>query len=145
MNLCSVIWKEDESDEKTKSSGGGEARWRLEPMTPAECDLATENHYLVEQFLKSRRLPFDEWYDIVIFRYIRAVELWFRKPELYQYQFSTIAWRNMDSAVFNERKKQRIRIQAGSLDEEIPGMDGLTYNSIITADNLNYIPYTEVN
>lgn len=117
----------------------------LEPMTPAECDLATENHYLVERFLKSKRLPFDEWYDVVIFRYIRAVELWFRKPELYQYQFSTIAWRNMDSAVFNERKKQRIRIQAGSLDEEIPGMDGLTYGSIVTADNLNYIPYTEVN
>ena len=32
-----------------------------------------------------------------------------------------------------------------SLDDPIPGTDGLTYGDIITEDNLNYTPYfTEV-
>lgn len=116
----------------------------LEPLTPAEQTVAIENHYLVERFLSARRLPFDEWYDVIIFRYLRAVELWFRRPELYRYQFSTIAWRNMSSAVFNERKKQSRRIRTISLDAGIPGTDDMTFSDIVTAENLDFIPYTEV-
>ena len=116
----------------------------LEPMTPAEQSVAAENHYLVERFLSSQRLPLDEWYDVVIFRYLRAVEMWFRRPHLYRYQFSTIAWRNMSSAVYNERKKQNRRIKTVSLDDPIPGTDGMTYGETVTSENLNYIPYMEV-
>ena len=65
---------------KSKSYGGG--RMMLEPLSPAERSVAEENHYLVERFLSSRKLPSDEWYDVVVFRYLRAVELWFRRPEI---------------------------------------------------------------
>lgn len=72
------------------------------------------------------------------------MELWFDRPDLYRYEFSTIAWNNMRSAVGHERQKQKRRIQTVSLDEPIPGTDGLTYADIVTEENLNYIPYKEV-
>ena len=45
------------------------------------------------------------------------------------------------SAVSNERRKQRRRIQAVSLDAPLPGTDGLTLGDTATPDNLCYIPY----
>lgn len=128
--------------EHTSTGGGG--AMKLEPLTPAEQAVAAENHYIVERFLASKKLPPDEWYDVVVFRYLRAIELWFRRPDLYKYQFTTIAWRNMTSAVSNERVKQSRRIRAISLDTVIPGTDGMTFGDTITADNLDFIPYTEV-
>lgn len=51
----------------------------------------------------------------------------------------------MRSAVGHEREKRRRRIRTISLDEPVPGTDGLTWNEIVTEENLNYTPYlTEV-
>lgn len=50
----------------------------------------------------------------------------------------------MSSAVYNERKKQNRRIKTVSLDDPIPGTDGMTYGETVTSENLNYIPYMEV-
>lgn len=79
---------------------------------------------------------------MVIFRYLLTVENWFRRPRLYRYEFTTIAWNAMRSAVGNERKKQSRQIKTVSLDDPVPGTDGLTWNDIITEDNLDFIPYT---
>lgn len=116
----------------------------LRPLSQAEQTVSQQNYWVVEKFLRVNRLPFDEWFDIVIFRYLRSVELWFDRPDLYQYEFSTIAWNNMRSAVYNERKKQGRRIKTVSLSEMVPGTNGLTLNDVVTEKNLNYIPYTEV-
>lgn len=79
---------------------------------------------------------------MVIFRYLLTVENWFRRPKLYRYEFTTIAWNAMRSAVWNERKKQSRQIKTISLDDPVPGTDGLTWSDIITEDNLDFIPYT---
>ena len=108
---------------------------KLHPLSPAE-QAAPEQHFsLVFRFLRTQRLPVDDWFDVVIFRYLLTVQNWFRRPDLYRYEFSTIAWRNMASAVNNERQKQGRRIQAVSLDDPIPGTDGLTWGDVITEDN----------
>ena len=114
------------------------------PLSPAEKEVATQNFWMVGSFLKQKQLPFDEWFDVVVFRYLRAVELWLERPDLYHYEFSTIAWRNMRSAVWHEQQKQRKRIQTTSLNTPLPGTDGLTLEAIVTRENLDYIPYTEV-
>lgn len=120
-------------------------RTALKPLTPEERAVAEQNYWIVGSFLKAQRLPQDEWFDVVIFRYLLTVERWFRQPELYRYEFTTIAWNAMRSAVGNERRKQSKRIKTVSLDDPVPGTDGLTYGDIITEDNLNYTPYfTEV-
>lgn len=114
---------------------------KLSPLTPAEQAVAEQNITLVFRFLRAQRLPMDDWFDVVVFRYLLTVKKWFSRPDLYKYEFSTIAWRAMSSAIHNERQKQSRRIQTISLDDPIPGTDGLTWGDIITEDNQNYSIY----
>lgn len=116
-------------------------RMQLSPLTAAEQSVAAQNAYMIFRFLAANRLPADDWYDVVVFRYLLTVKNWFARPELYKYEFSTLAWQGMRSAVDSERRKQRRRIQTVSLDEEIPGTDGFTWADMVTTDNLEYIPY----
>lgn len=108
----------------------------MAPLTEEERAFAVSHHYLIREYLRMRRLPYDDWYDVVVFRYLWAVQQWHRRLELHYYSFRTIAYQNMRSAVGNEYLKQGRRIQAVSLDAEIPGTDGLTYGETITYDNL---------
>lgn len=114
----------------------------LSPLTPAEQAVAEQNITLVFRFLRAQRLPIDDWFDVVVFRYLLTVQNWFSRPDLYKYEFSTIAWRAMSSAVHNERQKQSRRIQTISFNDPIPGTDGLIWGDIITEDNQNYSIYT---
>ena len=117
---------------------------KLTPLTAAERTVAEQSLNLVFRFLQDQRLPVDEWFDVVIFRYLLTVKIWFSRPDLYKYEFSTIAWGNMRSAVSNERERQSRRIETISLDAPIPGTDGLTLGDIITTDHQIYrrgVPY----
>lgn len=120
------------------------ARTQYSPLTPEERQFAERNHYLVEQFLHWNRLQMDDWYDVVIFRYLLSVKKWAKQPELHKYKFATIVKRALEGAVLNEKVNQSHRLQTVSLEEAIPGTDdGVTYGDIITADNLDYINYGE--
>ncbi len=119
------------------------ARIQYSPLTQEERQFAEQNHYLVGQFLYWNRLQLDDWYDVIIFRYLLSVKKWLQSPELHKYKFQTIANRAMLAAVFNERDKQSRRIQAFSLEENVPGNDDITYMDMITEDNLDYINYGE--
>lgn len=110
----------------------------LTPLSPTEQAVAQSNHWIVEIFLFTMKLYPGDWYDVVIFRYLLTVKNWFRRPDLYKYEFSTIAWNAMRSAVYNERRKQRLGLQTVSLDDPIPGTDGLTWGDTITEENLIY-------
>ena len=52
-------------------------RLKLRPLDPHERDMAEEHHGLVLKFLAVNRLPMEDYYDVVIFRYLLAVEKWF--------------------------------------------------------------------
>lgn len=113
---------------------------KLRPLSAEAQELARQNIRTVAGFLAHHRLS-DDWYDVVIFRYLLTVQNWLDRPELHRYAFSTVAWRAMSSAVSNERRKQRRRIRPVSLDAPLPGADGLTLGDTVTADNLCYVPY----
>lgn len=117
-------------------------RLKLRPLEPHEKEMAEEHHALVLRFLRANSLPMEDYYDVVIFRYLLAVEKWFRRPDLYRYGFTSIAWAAMSSALSREREKQRRRLRTVSLEEPIPGCDGLTWGDTITQRNLTYTPYT---
>ena len=59
-------------------------RASLSPLSPAEQTLAEQNFYMVNRFLSAQRLSSDEWFDVVIFRYLLTVKNWFRRPEMYK-------------------------------------------------------------
>ena len=77
------------------------------PLTPEQRLFAAEHHSLVYKFLKENHLSSDEFYDVVIFGYLRAVSRYFNEPELQQYSFTTIAWRRMLACISDYRRKQR--------------------------------------
>lgn len=115
------------------------------PLSPEEQIFAEKHHGIIGRFLRSRNLPEDEWYDVVIFRYLHSVKKWFQRPDLHCYKFSTIAWKAMSSAVHNEQEKQKRRIQAISLETIIPDTEDLTLMDTITYDNLQYLHTGEEN
>lgn len=82
------------------------------PLTPEQRMFATDHHDLVYNFLRENGLPENDYYDVVIFGYLHAVRRYFIHPELRQYTFGTIAWKNMQGALANHRRtlerKQRI-------------------------------------
>ena len=119
------------------------ARTQYSPLTQEECRFAEQNHYLVEQFLYKNHLQHDDWYDVVIFRYLLSIKSWMQRPELHKYKFRTIVNRTMRAAVYNEYAKKSRRIQTFSLEDNVPGSDDVTYMDIVTEDNLRYINYGE--
>lgn len=76
----------------------------MRPMTKHEREFAEENHMLVYRFLSANGLSEDEYYDIVIFGYLQAVQEYLAAKETQRYQFSTVAWRKMDCAVKDHRR-----------------------------------------
>lgn len=74
------------------------------PLTPEQSIFAAENHDLVIKYLKANQLPIDDYYDIVIFGYLKAVRDYFNRPDLRKYAFSTICWKAMKQSVSNHNK-----------------------------------------
>lgn len=117
------------------------SRIPLTPLTAEEQQFAAEHHGILYKYLYSQKLPAEDWYDVLVFPYLRSVKKWFANPRLQKYSFSTIAFKTMWSEVGNERQKQSRRIQTVSLDDILTGTETLTYRDTITYENLQYIPY----
>ena len=109
------------------------------PLTEEEQTFAADNYYLVRKYLKIRKLPYDEWHDVVIFRFLRSAKRWFAIPELHQHSFEIVAFYAMRSAIGHEQERQAQEIPVISLDEPIPGTERLTYGDTITNENYNFI------
>lgn len=76
------------------------------PLTIEQKLFAEEHHGLVYKFLNANQLPEDEFYDVVIFGYLKAVQDYLSKPKLQQYSFSTICWQVMSRTLNNYYKSQ---------------------------------------
>lgn len=71
------------------------------PLTPEQRKFAAEHHSLVYAYLNDKHLSENEFYDVVIFGYLKAVYDYLSKKELRRYDFSTIAWRDMSRSLSN--------------------------------------------
>lgn len=67
----------------------------MKTMTDEQRKLAEENHDLVYEFLKANQLSINQYYDIVIFGYLCAVQDYCENLSLQKYKFTTIAWKKM--------------------------------------------------
>ena len=67
------------------------------PLNDTQRIFADKNHNLVYKFLHEKNLPASEYYDIVIFGYLRAVQRYLTDPNLAGYSFATVAWRAMEA------------------------------------------------
>lgn len=85
----------------------------MKPLTTEQSQIAELNHDLVFEFLNEYNLPESQYYDVVIFGYLCAVQEYCEKPELQKYSFSTLAWRKMlcevkDHSRYLSREKRNI-------------------------------------
>lgn len=76
------------------------------PLTREQREFATKWHNLIYTFLNEKKLPEEDYYDIVVFGFLRAVKEYFSKPALQQYSFSTIAWNYMRSCLSDHFKSE---------------------------------------
>lgn len=112
----------------------------MQKLTSDEKIFLEKHHKLVYKFLHYYNLSIDEYYDIVIFGYIRAVKKYFYKEELKNYSFTTIAWKSMLSELsknveYNKRlKRNEINI---SLDICINEQEDVCLKDIIKQTNYN--------
>ena len=74
----------------------------MRTLTEEQKIFAEQHHVLVERFLWKNHLERSEFYDVVIFGYLEAVQEYLEKPELSKYPFSSIAWRKMKYCMINE-------------------------------------------
>lgn len=78
----------------------------MKPLTEEQRAFAEQNHDLIYAFLHRNHLPKDEYYDVAVFGYLRALQKYFEGARLHRYSFSTIAWKTMQSELSNFRKHQ---------------------------------------
>jgi RNA polymerase sigma-70 factor (ECF subfamily) len=79
----------------------------LHELTSEQQSFAEDNHNLVYTFLRNKGLRQDDFYDVIIFGYLRAVQKYLIRENLrLQYEFSTIAWRAMECDLANHYKAQ---------------------------------------
>ena len=103
-------------------------------------EFAERNHKVLEDFLKYRGLPQDEFYDVVVFRFLRAVKQYDERDDLKQYSFRTIANNHMRSALgghFKKLRKQREKMQVLSLDCPISPNSNFTLSDIIADEKVD--------
>ena len=92
------------------------------PLTPEQKIFAAQNHDLVYKFLQKKNLPIDEYYDVVIFGYLRSVYRFFTEPQLQQYAFGTLAWKGMLYSLNNYKKgiyRQKRNAEVFSIHSEL--------------------------
>jgi hypothetical protein len=94
------------------------------PLTKRESDYAAEHHDLIYAFLRKNRYSIDDYYDVVVFGYLRAVRSYLGRDELRRYAFSTIAFSAMRSSMGNHRAAVERRIPARDI---LPFDDGNAY------------------
>ena len=74
-------------------------------LTTEQRDFAEANHRLVFKFLNEKRLDENEFYDVVIFGYLKAVKR-FLEGSKKNYAFSTSAFKSMRDSVLDYYKSQ---------------------------------------
>jgi len=111
----------------------------LRPFTKEEQQFAEENHDLVYAFLNEKKLSEDEYYDVVVFGYLRAVQEFCGTSKLRKYKFSTLAWKRMQHTLMDYYKyvsSPKRNAQVISLDEPIDSEDGLCIADTISYDDI---------
>ena len=76
----------------------------MKVLTDEQRKFAEDNHDLVYAFLKENGLEPGQYYDIVVFGFLCAVQEYCEKRGLKKFSFATLAWKRMRREVFNYHK-----------------------------------------
>jgi len=116
----------------------------LTKLTNSQRDFAGRNHDLVPQYLKAKGLDESDYYDIAVFGYLRAVQVYDQKPELQKYSFRTIANKRMYAAIWNHfRSLRAAKRSAEVISLNFTGSDGMELIEHIASPGPSVFEYAE--
>ena len=101
----------------------------MHTMTPRQRELATTAHNIIYAYLRDRNLPIEDYYDVVAFGFMEAVQQYDENKELAKkYKLSTIAYRKMDDKlsalrIYENRKKRKADVR--SLEATLAGTENM--------------------
>lgn len=107
----------------------------MEPLTDFERKFATENHNLIYGFLHQYGYNLETYYDVAVFGYLKAVQIYNRREDLRnKYEFPFISQQYMRSEIGNyfrteNAKKRKPSETVVSLDAEYSETENL-YNCV---------------
>lgn len=110
-------------------------------LTERQRVFATEHHNVLEEFLASRGLDFDDYYDVVVFKFLKAVKQYDECERMRKQAFEDIAASLMQIAVDNHRralKNQRENVFVLSLDYRPNNRGGLLFGERITDETNDF-------
>lgn len=85
-------------------------RNRLQRFTEQEKEFAEMNHNLVYAFLHTYKYNIEDYYCVIIFGFLKAVQVYHRNEELRnKYDFQYIAWQHMKSEIGNYFKTENAK------------------------------------
>ena len=108
-------------------------------LTSTEQQFAEDHHGLIYSFLNSKNLNDDDYYDIVVFGYLSAIQRYMSQPKLRKYSFSTIGWQSMERSLSNHYKsenRQKRRAFTVSLDSVEQDCGRTHLHSYVSAPDL---------
>lgn len=100
-------------------------------LTPKESAIAAENHYLINQFLEANNLPEDDYYDVVVFGYLKAVRNFSKNKNL---SLRTETMKEMNAACVKFERAYESDFAIHSLQEVIDGI-GILEDNIASVKN----------
>ncbi len=104
----------------------------LHELTHLQKQFAEEHQETVLRFLSRRKLPVKDYYDIVIFGYLQAVQEYDENPALSRFQFDTIAWTKMNDCLSRHHAyENRQKRKAPTVSAHAYTKDGLTLDEIL--------------
>lgn len=111
------------------------------PMSQAQQLFAEEHHNLVYAFLKEKKLPEDEYYDVVIFGYLQAVMDYTSQGQSSRFSFATVAWRKMESRLADHfRHQASIKRAAPTVSlNAVMDENGLSLSDMLSATDESFL------
>lgn len=96
------------------------------PLTQEQSDFASKHYYLIENFLRIKGYPSDDFFDVVVFGFLRAVRRYTEREALQQnYKFKTIAFRCMRDDIYKHFQYQNRSMRKAEMctyneDSDVP-------------------------
>lgn len=119
---------------------------QLRKLTPSEKDLASDNYHLIRRFLKLSKLNPEEFFDIVVFEFLLAVEIYLSDEELRKnFCFEAVSYMYMRRAVYSHFREQKAlkRSPVSGSDISFEETNAYIADSICNMENFSLLEYKE--
>lgn len=123
-----------------------ENKQRIRPLTPTERKFAEEKYHLITDFLKRSKLDAEEFFDIVVFDFLLAVEIYLNSEDLQRKcNFEAFSYMYMKRVIYRHFREQKTlkRSSGAGTDISFDDVDAYVGKSVINMENFSDLEYEE--